>query len=120
MSDTAEQQGNCLTCQECCSYVEYPVTMLSIEVLEYFLFRGENFILDDKNGVLSIRVYKPCVHLTKKGCDIYETRPETCRVFMCSYKDESIKEAKDAACKRSNAFIRQAIEQYREKTNADT
>jgi hypothetical protein len=28
----------------------------------------------------------PCRHLTKNGCGIYETRPETCRKWLCGWR----------------------------------
>lgn len=29
--------------------------------------------------------FTPCIHLTKSGCGIYDSRPETCRRFKCSW-----------------------------------
>jgi len=110
-----EQQKKCLECRECCEYVEYPITMLSMEVVEYFLMRGEQMYIDPKNGVLSIRVYHPCIHLKKAGCDIYNNRPKTCRIYMCSEKDKSVKDHKKQICKESMAQIKQAIEDYKNK-----
>lgn len=109
------QSDKCRACQECCQYVEFPVTMLSLEVVEYFIFRGEQAHIDPKNGVMSIRIYKPCHHLTEQGCGIYEDRPETCRLYMCDIKDASIKELKSAMFKEGTRLILQAIQANKNK-----
>ena len=116
--EITDQQKKCMACRECCEYVEYPVTMLSAEVIEYFHFRGERMYLNPKNGVLSIRVYKPCQHLGPDGCMIYGARPGTCRVFMCDEKDNTIKAHKEKACDETGAMIEAMIKQYKEKMEA--
>jgi len=110
-----EQQKKCLECRECCEYVEFPVTMLNMDVIEYFLLRGEQMYINPNNGVLMVRCYHPCVHLTDKGCDIYENRPITCRAFMCNERDKSVKEHKEELCRKSMEDIQRAINDYRKK-----
>lgn len=110
-----EQQQKCLECQECCEYVEYPITMLGPEVVEYFMMRGDTFYIDTA-GVLMNRVLKPCINLLKKGgCGIYDKRPHTCKVYMCSEKDNRVKQVKDAACQKCLSEVRVIIEAHNKK-----
>ena len=113
--ELTEQQVKCRECRECCEYVEFPVTMLSLEVIEYFQFRGEQFYVNPANGVFSVRIFKPCIHLGKDGCMVYDTRPETCRTFMCAEKDKSVKTNKDLICKYSMNEIAEATKKFKEK-----
>lgn len=109
------QSEKCMECRECCEYVEFPVTAMSIEVLEYFLFRGEQMYIDPVSGFLMIRQHKPCVHLTDAGCSVYDKRPDGCRLYMCAYKDSSIKQAKLEICQDSMAKIQEAIDKHKEE-----
>ena len=47
--------------------------------MAFFRARGCSFKIK-KNG-LHIVIPAPCPHLNKDGCDIYEMRPEDCKVF---------------------------------------
>lgn len=104
------QSEKCRECRECCEYVEFPVTMLSLETIEYFLFRGEQMYIDQSNGVLMVRRHAPCQYLTNKGCSVYENRPETCRLFMCEHKDKSVKQAKNDLCRHYAIEIQKIID----------
>lgn len=106
-----EQQQKCMECRECCEWVHYPVTMLSAEVMEYFIFRGEQFYIDE-GGVMIFYVHKPCQHLTVSGCDIYDTRPATCQQYMCSYGDKSVKDEKIRQCTVTMGFVMKAHENF--------
>ena len=114
-----EQQVKCMECRDCCEYVEFPVTMLSNEVLDYFLVRGESFYIEPASGVLYIRVFKPCQHLGPKGCEIYDTRTLwTCESYMCNHKDKSVKIDKQKLCDATMAHIRHVIDMHKkEKAN---
>jgi len=114
-----DQQRKCLECRQCCEYLQVPVTMLSMEVIDFFLFRGEQMFINSNNGVLTLRIYKPCQYLTENGCSIYENRPEICRNFMCEAGDKSIKDLKEQMCAESMAQIRQAIKDFKEKQSGD-
>ncbi len=110
-----EQQQKCLDCRECCEYVEYPITMLSTDVVEYFLIRGDQFYINSA-GVLFIRKHSPCQHLSETGgCLVYNERSFTCRDFMCDEKDKRVKEVKDAACKKCLAEVKIVIENHNKK-----
>ena len=110
-----EQQVKCKACRECCEYIEIPTTMLSIEVVEYYLVRGEQFYINPDNGVFNVRIYKPCIHLTKDGCGIYDKRPPICREFMCPYKSDEVKKGKERICAETMEMVRQRIEKFKEE-----
>jgi len=110
-----EQQIKCLDCRECCEYVELPVTMISIEILEYFIMRGQKFYIDD-TGVLMVRLHDPCKHLSQDGrCKDYDKRPYTCREYMCDEKDSRIKKSKADACQQCLVDVAATIEKYRKE-----
>ena len=117
--DKTEQQEKCLACRECCEYVEIPTTMLSMEVVEYWYVRGEQFYINPTSGVFSVRIYKPCVHLKEDGCAIYDNRPEICQNFMCAYGDDRVLEGKENICAVTMEHIRKSIEKWRESKNND-
>ncbi len=113
--ELTEQQQKCLDCRECCEYVEYPVTMLRPEVIEYFMMRGDQFYIDNA-GVLMIRKTDPCINLLEPGgCGIYDDRPHTCREYMCPEKDKRVKDVKNAACKKCLAEVKIVIENHNKK-----
>jgi len=114
MDNLTDQQKTCIKCAECCEYVEFPVTMLNVEVIDYFMNRGNQFYINEA-GVTMFRLYDPCVHLKDGLCDIYDTRPTTCRSFMCKVKDKTIKDIKDQACKDCMGKVRTIIEQQKKQ-----
>jgi Fe-S-cluster containining protein len=92
-----EQQKKCIECRECCEYVEFPVTMLSDDAVEYYVIRGTPCLVDGE-GVLMCRVYQPCQHLTDTGCAVYDqVRPNVCTVFVCDEKSAERKANRDKA-----------------------
>ena len=112
--DKTEQQKNCIECRECCEYIEIPTTMLSLEVVDFWIERGEQFYINPASGVLHVRFYKPCRHLTENGCAIYDNRPMMCSAYICNHKDKSVKVAKEQLCESSMATVRQAVENWKE------
>lgn len=81
MTESEKKQFACLSCQKCCkefgllTYFEW-----NEENLEYFQARG--FLTSNYNGNIVVWTDKfPCPHLTKNGCNIYETRPEICKKY---------------------------------------
>lgn len=109
-----EQQEKCKACRECCEYVEVPTSMLDLNALEYWILRGEKFYITS-DGVLHVRFYKPCDHLKEDGCDIYDTRPYTCRIYMCHQKDSSVKALKERYCENSMSKTQDVIDKYRKE-----
>ena len=73
---------NCLECGACCKYLFIPLRTKTREERIFYQTRG--FRLE---GDLAIEI-KPCPHLKSDNkCDIYETRPLSCRVFRVGGKD---------------------------------
>jgi len=114
-NDNKDQQAKCRECQECCKHLEIPVTMLSLEVVEYFIMRGDKLHINPKNGVMSLRTFKPCQHLTKDGCGIYDSRPWTCQTYICEIKDKSIWDIKEKMFEEGTKNVLKSIQQHREK-----
>lgn len=118
MPKLTEQQEKCMECHECCEYIEIPTSMIGgLEVLEYWMVHGKKFYISDLDGALHIRFYAPCQHLKDGKCSIYENRPWTCRQYMCSQKDKSIKEIKEQACKETMAKVKELIAKHRKEQN---
>ena len=115
MIETAltEKQKKCIECCECCEYVEIPYTMFNLDTLEYFITRGTEFWLAN-NGAIQVRIHQPCIHLTDHGCNIYDNRPTTCRLYMCDVGDKSIKDTKAKHCAEGAEFIKNKILQFKE------
>jgi Fe-S-cluster containining protein len=66
------------SCHVCCSLPLFVVNVHPSEAPGLDVTYGANgtaYIRKRKNGA--------CVYLTKKGCAIYEDRPEVCRGFTC-------------------------------------
>lgn len=116
--EMTEQQKKCVECRECCEYVEFPVTMLSVDVMDYFIFRGNQFYVD-KGGALMIRVKNPCKYLTEAGCSIYgDDRPLICRTYLCEVKDKSVREIKKRQCEAAMKIAVKGLEEARAKIAA--
>lgn len=82
-SPTFKKQELCLSCKECCKWIEIPTNhQYTLEVVEFYEARGWSVI---KRGD-TVCVYKKetCPHLTDEGCNIYVTRPVACRVYDAS------------------------------------
>jgi Fe-S-cluster containining protein len=80
MSDK-ERSKLCLQCLECCKWVGV-LTAVPIDIpgiKEFYEARGAKIIKDPNLPVPLIVIKSECPHLTSKGCDIYETRPQVCR-----------------------------------------
>jgi len=108
--EITDQQSKCLECNECCEFIEIPTTMFNNSVMEYYLARGTQFVINPA-GILMIRIHEPCVFLQSDGsCEIYDNRPEVCRTYMCAVGDKSMKEKKDADCKSARIQVSKIIE----------
>jgi len=109
-----EQQEKCMECRECCEYVEVPTSLIDVAVLEHWYMRGTRFYISNKDGLCHVRFYQPCVHLKENGCDIYENRPYVCKKYMCEFKCDEIKSAKDKACDHSMEMVMTVIREQKE------
>lgn len=79
-NQTLKRQELCLSCLECCKWIEISTTYPdTVEIREFFTVRGWKVVTRGK--VLHIYTYHPCPHLTDRGCDMYETRPIVCRMY---------------------------------------
>ena len=88
---TLEQKKSelCKLCQFCCTYISLDTVYCKRFMkegyepnLELLKTRGlTEFYIDDVTGCLVIEAKFPCTHLTPDGCDIYETRPDSCRNY---------------------------------------
>jgi len=112
-------EEKCLECRECCEYVEVPYTMYDNDTMEFFITRGTQIFIQN-NGVAMVRFHQPCVHITEKGCDIYENRPEVCKRYACVIGDKGIIAMKEKNCAESAERIMKLIKQSRETQNKDT
>jgi Fe-S-cluster containining protein len=92
-----------------------------MEVVEYWYVRGEQFYINPASGVFNIRLFKPCQHLTEKGCAIYgsDDRPEICQRFMCTNGDDTVKQHKENICADTMEHVRKSIENWKESKNND-
>ena len=82
----------CLDCLECCKNISYEIEMKGPLRLyeEFATVRGLKI-----SKVVGNRVYilipLACPHLTNEGCEIYEFRPEVCRIYD-GRRDPALKE----------------------------
>lgn len=82
--DTSERQRRedlCLQCMECCKIiaVQAPYCIDNKDFVEFYHTRGCAIIATKSLPVIVIE--NKCPHLTDKGCDIYNRRPEWCRMY---------------------------------------
>lgn len=76
-------RDNCLECMECCKVLIFHTRNRPGALnMEFFHARGCRVLTEA--DFLTVELDHPCPHLTAKGCDIYENRPETCRRYDCS------------------------------------
>lgn len=75
----------CIKCQKCCKEVDVPTyahkTSTEIDKIKAFYEARGFTTYFDMYGFLHVELYYPCPHITEKGCDIYENRPEVCRNY---------------------------------------
>lgn len=74
-----EQQVPCGTCRECCWYSRVEVFPEKGDDPE----RLDTVRADDGTLVLRKREDGACIHLTEKGCGVYDHRPAACRAYDC-------------------------------------
>lgn len=77
---TGKKVNRCGDCHKCCEHYVITVNMSH----EVDLLSRTWGVIGDKDDFLYLDVDTPCQHLTKDGCDIYDTRPKTCRDFVCN------------------------------------
>lgn len=74
-----EKSRICLSCMKCCKKVYFRLHPTDYSGIQFYITRG----LDVRffESYVYIVVDQTCQHLTDKGCDIYETRPYSCKIF---------------------------------------
>ena len=81
---TTKKQQLCIECQKCCTkvgiYTDPAIYELSEkDIIHFYEARGAT--VSRSNEQLFIVFDIPCPHLNLNGCDIYEKRPEICRIY---------------------------------------
>lgn len=91
-TDTMPWTGSCRQCGRCCKndnyWVGFPNEATKQAMLEFEQARGYK-IVQIGTHMIQFRFKNPCPHLKQKKCDIYETRPQFCRVFPRAIDDQS-------------------------------
>ena len=89
---------NCFQCGVCCRLFqinlnekEYMSGLYRTQ-LEKFKFKG-NFVQAEKNGITILKQKRggACYYLKANKCTIHKIRPQVCRPFFCSSKEERFK-----------------------------
>jgi len=80
MLDEAKKQKLCLQCMECCKILAIPADVFSPRAIELYVTRG-CWLASISGGRRGVVIPYPCPHLTPKGCNIYEQRPQDCRDY---------------------------------------
>lgn len=67
----------CIKCQRCCKVAYIPVH----PGVEVELYKVRGFKVKYHQGIAFIIINQKCQHLTKDGCNIYDSRPMACVVY---------------------------------------
>lgn len=82
MPNLTPEQRVCVGCQECCRYLTFIVGEDIVNLYsEIYTVRGCTIRRMSGSPSYALRVPSVCPHLTERGCDIYETRPQHCRDY---------------------------------------
>jgi Fe-S-cluster containining protein len=76
-----KKQELCLQCFKCCERVGFYTlyTDSDPDAINFYRIRG--FDISFEKGYLKVVIDLPCPHLTPKGCNIYNARPQVCVDF---------------------------------------
>jgi len=78
---TEKVKDKCGECHSCCQFFLITLSEVPNDFMQFIHTWG---ISTDKNGdSVLLKIYSPCQHLTKDGCDIYQQRPIYCRDYQC-------------------------------------
>lgn len=81
MSKFTPNQKACLSCMECCKYITFTVHSRNVDS-DVKMYRLKGCIVTAVYGSdIFLVVPAKCKNLTKKGCSIYESRPQECRIY---------------------------------------
>jgi len=82
---------DCVVCSNCCKSIVPVVEENEIQVISKRLgmtdvaFKDKYLVKTEEGFIIN---KKPCPFLTGSGCSIYECRPENCREYPFTHKDE--------------------------------
>jgi len=98
----------CLSCGKCCQFMVLPLVRPLQKAMENIMVdwldaRGCEVIRETAD-TLYVKVDYPCPHVIGKGCGIYKSRPEGCKVF-----DGRKFDFLDCAWKESYVVLEKAI-----------
>ena len=80
LSKELKKSQLCLECMECCKILKIPHREFpTLSIRAFYEVRGCTILLE--RGIFYIIVPYFCPHLTPKGCDIYEDRPQDCKNY---------------------------------------
>jgi Fe-S-cluster containining protein len=85
MELTKAETKICIKCRRCCKVMTFRIPLEAFDdaylknCKEYYMARGCELFVDA--GHLVVVVPSICRHLNRKGCKIYDTRPELCRLY---------------------------------------
>ena len=77
--NTKESSRICISCQWCCKTVYIPIHPFEYPGLQFYVTRGIEIAWH--NGHAYAILPQTCQHLTRKGCGIYSSRPDSCRLY---------------------------------------
>lgn len=86
----------CLQCLRCCLFEEYDEDTEDLEgdFMPLFSFGGTTDYVQLKKIVMHGKTWLACENLTEKGCSIYKSRPDTCKIWDC-YQAVNISRSKN-------------------------
>jgi hypothetical protein len=82
---------DCVACSNCCKEIVPTIEENEIQTISARLgiadaeFK-EKYLVKTDDGLMINK--KPCPFITETGCSIYECRPESCREYPYTHKDE--------------------------------
>lgn len=90
------KQVMCISCQECCKKVVFPVYIDSYpgmdrqSLMQFYKVRGFKIISKPSMGDdFLVVIDSTCPQLTPQGCQLYATRPKLCQLYNGT-KDPSV------------------------------
>lgn len=77
------KRNSCGDCHLCCEY--FTINMSDVPADAIAFWREWGAIADRQSGDdYLLKIFSPCRHLRKDGCEIYDRRPQFCRDFRCN------------------------------------
>lgn len=110
------KDGECSRCNQCCGGV-LPITQLELKTIRRYV-REKNIKPVASLAAIMVKPFDmSCPFAASGKCNIYEVRPQICRLFICSMDAEKIYKQKEELYQNPNykqIFLRDEI--FGEKT----